>query len=36
MESHIYNNELGLYGNLRLLSKDAKGWFFFGLAKDEH
>jgi single-stranded DNA-specific DHH superfamily exonuclease len=36
VESHAYNNDIGLYGNLRMMSKDAKGWFFFGLAKDEH
>lgn len=36
MESHGYNTDIGLYGNLRMISKDAKGWFFFGLVKDEH
>ena len=39
--SHInfaaaYSSDLGLYGNLRLMSNDAKGWFFFGSEKDDH
>jgi hypothetical protein len=34
VEAYTYRNELGLYGNLRLLSRDSKAWFFFGYGNE--
>ena len=36
IESFTYNDELALYGNLRLMDRDAKGWFFFGNIKEDN
>lgn len=35
VEAFTFRDELGLYGNLRLMSKEAKSWFFFGSIKDD-
>lgn len=36
VESYTYADELGLYGNLRLMARDAKSWFFFSYGNEEH
>jgi hypothetical protein len=33
VESFTYRDDIGLYGNLRLIPREAKGWFFFGYNK---
>jgi hypothetical protein len=36
VEAYTYQQEIGLYGNLRQLSRDSKVWFFFSYGSEEY